>query len=286
MKKIFLFSWIVLGLAACNTEVVTENGFVVDFHKDVEGPVAGVGDQVMFHYAVSNGEEILFDSRTTGELPQTSIPESIDPSQNTSAVLDALKMCSVGDSLTVYYPIDSMTGPLEGFEGKEHIIYTITLEDRVDAAEWAAEQQELAQANQVVYLANKTFLDETVASYKAGELDGQMMELPGGLQIMIHEEGEGELPENGQFVSAHYLGVFAEDGSEFDNSFMGGVPLEFPLGRGGVIDGWDLGFAQLKKGAKATMFIPSALAYGAEGYPGAIPPNSDLIFYVEMIDFQ
>ena len=290
MKRLLLYSGLCFFVLACNTgprEATTESGYRIVFHEDAPGEVAQVGDHVTFHYSVMNeADEVLFDSRSTGDVPQTNIPDFVDSRQNSSAVLESLKMCSVGDSITVYYPVSKMAVPPVGFDSSSFVVYNIILEDLVSADEWEEQEQARLEANQGTYLANKTFLDETVEAYNAGELDGQLVEVEQGLKILVHEEGEGELPQEGQRVFAHYLGVFAADGSEFDNSFLGGDPLDFQLGYGGVIQGWDLGFAQLKKGAKATLFIPSALAYGERGYPNAIPPNADLIFYVEMIDIQ
>jgi FKBP-type peptidyl-prolyl cis-trans isomerase len=72
------------------------------------------------------------------------------------------------------------------------------------------------------------------------------------------------------------------DGSMFDNSFSRGAPIDVNLGQGMVIKGWDEGIALLKKGTKATLYIPSALGYGPTGQPPVIPENADLIFYVEV----
>ncbi|MCB0706840.1 MAG: FKBP-type peptidyl-prolyl cis-trans isomerase [Saprospiraceae bacterium] len=289
MNKIIMIFAIALTIGACSNtpeEVRTESGFKVDFLSDVEGPVAKVGDFVSFQYAVSNGESVVFDSREVGSTPQTTIPPTTNAKLNTSGVIEALKLCSKGDSVTVYYPVDSMATPPSGFEGKPFIIYTIKVEDVQDAAVYEAEQKALEEASREVYLTKKTFLDETMEAYKAGQLDGELVKLPSGLQIMIHEAGTEAKPEAGQTIFANYIGVLKSDGSEFDNSFMRGEPLQFPLGRGGVIAGWDEGFAQLGKGAKATLFIPSNLGYGERGYPPQIPENADLVFYVELVDFQ
>ena len=69
----------------------------------------------------------------------------------------------------------------------------------------------------------------------------------------------------------------------FDNSYERGEPIDFQLGVGSVIPGWDEGFALLKEGTKATLFVPYSLAYGEAGSPPVIPERSDLIFYVELL---
>lgn len=106
-----------------------------------------------------------------------------------------------------------------------------------------------------------------------------------GLQYVILEEGDGEMPEAGDLVSVNYRGWLAEDGFQFDNSYDRGQPFEFVLGQGSVIPGWDEGVALLSVGDKAQFVIPAELAYGPSG-SGSIPPDSTLIFEVELLEIS
>jgi peptidylprolyl isomerase len=106
-----------------------------------------------------------------------------------------------------------------------------------------------------------------------------------GLRYVITEKGAGEQPKTGDKVSVHYTGTLT-DGTKFDSSVDRGTPFTFPLGKGRVIPGWDEGIALLNVGDKATLLIPSALAYGENGAGQSIPPNADLIFEVELISFE
>ncbi|HRW68136.1 FKBP-type peptidyl-prolyl cis-trans isomerase, partial [Lentimicrobium sp.] len=92
-------------------------------------------------------------------------------------------------------------------------------------------------------------------------------------------------PVAGKTVKVHYTGTLL-DGTKFDSSVDRGQPFEFVLGQGQVIQGWDEGIAMMKKGGKARLIIPSAIAYGENGRMPTIPPSATLIFDVELIDFK
>lgn len=101
-----------------------------------------------------------------------------------------------------------------------------------------------------------------------------------GLQYVVDKEGTGAQPTAEDEVTVHYTGKLL-NGQVFDSSVNRGEPATFPLNR--VIPGWTEGVQLMKEGAKYTFFIPSDLAYGPQGVPGAIPPHSTLIFDVELI---
>ena len=106
-----------------------------------------------------------------------------------------------------------------------------------------------------------------------------------GLRIIIKENGSGKKPKSGQTISAHYKG-YLEDGTVFDSSYQRNKPFEFPVGMGRVIKGWDEGFLDMNVGSKGTLIIPSNLGYGERGAGNMIPPNSTLIFDVELLGIK
>ncbi len=111
---------------------------------------------------------------------------------------------------------------------------------------------------------------------------------PSGLMYIETKTGTGELPTRGKTVKVHYTGYLAEEGfqrgKKFDSSLDRKQPFSFTLGVGQVIKGWDEGVAKMKEGTKSTLIIPPDLGYGARGAGNVIPPNSTLIFDVELLN--
>jgi len=106
-----------------------------------------------------------------------------------------------------------------------------------------------------------------------------------GLEYWDIKKGSGKLAEKGKKVSVHYTG-WLTDGKEFDSSRDAGEPTQFDLGTGQVIKGWDEGIAGMKVGGKRQLKIPPALGYGSRGFGSSIPPNSTLVFDVELMDVK
>ena len=108
------------------------------------------------------------------------------------------------------------------------------------------------------------------------------MKTASGLEYTDTVVGTGESPQKGKRVSVHYTGRLA-DGKKFDSSVDRGEPFQFVIGVGQVIKGWDEGVMGMKVGGKRTLTIPANLGYGERGAGGAIPPNSTLVFDVELL---
>jgi peptidylprolyl isomerase len=118
---------------------------------------------------------------------------------------------------------------------------------------------------------------------------GHIVTTESGLQIIDDTVGTGATPKTGQRCVMHYTGWLYEDeakGKKFDSSLDRGKPFQFTIGVGQVIAGWDEGVATMQVGGKRTLIIPAKLGYGARGAGAAIPPNSTLLFEVELLEVK
>jgi FK506-binding protein 1 len=106
-----------------------------------------------------------------------------------------------------------------------------------------------------------------------------------GFTKAVIKEGEGKLPSRGANCAVHYTGTLI-NGNKFDSSRDRGTPFEFRVGTGQVIKGWDEGVATMRPGERAYLVCSPDYAYGASGSPPVIPPNSTLVFDVELISFN
>lgn len=114
---------------------------------------------------------------------------------------------------------------------------------------------------------------------------GPEVKTKSGLRYQLFQKGKGDVAKKNQKVYVHYTGVL-ENGTKFDSSLDRGVPIDFVLGTGAVIKGWDEGIEGMKVGEKRKLIIPPDLAYGDAGAGGVIPPGATLIFDVELVKVE
>ena len=139
-----------------------------------------------------------------------------------------------------------------------------------------AQQKALKDQGEKNLAEGKSFLAENTK--KTG-----VKTLPSGLQYKVLSEGAGKTPKKSDTVTVHYRGTFM-NGTEFDSSIARGQPATFKVD--GVIPGWTEALQLMKEGAKWQLFIPAELAYGEKGMPPRIPPQSALVFDVDLISVQ
>jgi FKBP-type peptidyl-prolyl cis-trans isomerase FklB len=137
----------------------------------------------------------------------------------------------------------------------------------------------VAQQAELKKIAQKNLTEGEAFSETNGKKEG-VKTLPSGLQYKVIKEGSGASPKATDMVSVHYRGTLI-DGKEFDNSYVRNKPATFQVER--VIPGWTEALKLMNAGSKWEIFIPPKLAYGDAGAAGVIPPNSTLIFEIELL---
>lgn len=176
-------------------------------------------------------------------------------------------------------------------EGQE-VVNAIAQGDKIETLEIVREGEEAEKWNAIEAFRqfNGAKAEREAAAKKQqeellGKLSQGFEKTESGLRYKIEKEGEGTKAEKGKTVSVHYKGRLA-DGTVFDSSYKRNQPIEFPIGVGYVIAGWDEGIQKLKVGSQARFVVPSHLGYGERGAGGVIPPNATLIFDVELVDVK
>ena len=269
-------------------DLTSPNGTVYRLNASTGGKKPNKGDYLYFHASTTDGTKTVSSSRDgAAPTPFYQVPKVITPASN--PVQDILPQLSLGDSITITIALDTLPSKPPGFENADYLYFTLHVVDVVSEVEQDLLMMEkrLADSKKMRLLQSREkevsrVAQQTLQQYKAGELDDKLKDGPGGMEIFINEAGNGPIVEAGRTVEVNYYGILP-DGTMFDNSFKRGEPLLFPVGRGRVIAGWDQGFQELRQGDKATLFIPSEMGYGERGSPPVIPPNSKLIFYVEVV---
>jgi FKBP-type peptidyl-prolyl cis-trans isomerase len=254
--------------------------------KDVAGtkkPV--VGDFVEVHLVTKVEDSLLFDSRMMNNNSPVQFP--LQAPAYKGDLVEGIMLMTPGDSAIFRISVDSVVKANNGQSfpwmkpnSKQKLVYMINLVSVKSKAEMEAEQKEKSAAQ--IKIDEKVINDYLNANkIKAQKTDN-------GLYYTITKEGTGAAAKSGQTVVVNYTGKLV-DGEVFDSNvdpkFQHVQPFEFKLGQGQVIRGWDEGFMLMKKGSKGTLFIPSTMAYGANGQ-GPIKPNSVLIFDVEVTDIK
>lgn len=293
MIKKILFITLVISMISCGQnapkEMLTPGGYKYT-HVSTDGQKVQEGDFVSITISMIGSEGTILEEMGEGpNMPVMQMPTAEKPLPAPNPVVDMLMNGALGDSMTLILPIDSLPNGRANpkLVGMEHIKYVTCVKKIQDETSFKAAQEEERLKGEIAAEASVARLDEVaqkteeiLKDYSAGKLDVQTT--PEGLKYVILEQGDGAFGAVGKKASVHYYGAFM-DGKRFDSSFVKGRPYTFPVGKGQVIQGWDLAIPLLKKGGSAALFIPYNLAYGEAGGQ-AIPGKTDLMFYVELVD--
>ena len=193
-------------------------------------------------------------------------------------VYDAVLLMGKGDSATVYETIDSMIRPYipPALASAKDIRYEIKVVDVISKAD----KEKTTAAAESRFKEVEAAVTKTAKDYAAGTLT--LDKRPSGLKVLVVDPGKGDKIKVGENIHTNYYGCLT-DGKLFDTSFQRGQTLDFAAGVGQMIPGFDEGVQLLGHGGKAYFFLPPTLAYGEQGAGDAVPPNAELIFYVEVL---
>ncbi|HRN42766.1 MAG TPA: FKBP-type peptidyl-prolyl cis-trans isomerase [Vicingus sp.] len=236
-------------------EFKTESGLIYTITHEGNGKRAAVGDKVSVHYTGKLTNDSIFDSSLFRNQP---FNFKLGEGQVIKGWDEGIALLNVGDKATFTIPPHLAYGS-QGAGGvispNETLIFEVELLNIIEAP-------------------------------KPFDVAGKdTITTSSGLKYIKLNTTEGIQAQAGKIVKVHYSG-YLENGKMFDSSVERGQPLDFPLGQGRVIKGWDEGIALLKVGEKARLIIPQELGYGERGYPPIIPAKATLLFDVELIDVK
>ena len=281
---------LVVVLAACgkNRVQVTENGLKYQIHEqdDDAARKAKVGDILTLHLTLLNAKDsVLRDTHKEGEPFKMLL--QVPPFKGSYE--EGLTMLSKGDSATFYVSADSLFTKAgqpfpPGVEKGTDIGIAVKMVNVQSEEEYKTAEEAAAKKQKGI---DAKVIDDYIAKNNLG---GKAQKTENGVYYVVTQPGSGPTPSPGDVVSVQYTGKLL-NGTVFDSSDKGknpqatGAPVQFPIGVGQVIPGWDETVTKMHKGEKATLIIPSTMAYGSRPNP-KIPANSVLLFDVELVDFQ
>ena len=255
----------------------SDSGLLYKIHVDEDGTNAVPGDYMTLEMTYKTNEDsLLFDAQ--GQTFPLQLEEPIFAGD----INEALALLSIGDSATFVIRADSfliqnakLTQLPSFVDDDSKVIFYVKVHNIQTLNELQAEEEkmvETAQKKEQEIIANYIKSQNITSTPSAS-----------GLYFILNKAGNGKKAEAGKTVFVHYTGMFL-DGSKFDSSYDRGKPIDFKLGMGHVIDGWDEGIALMKVGDEATFIIPSNIGYKAGR--GQIPPYTPLLFEVKLIDVK
>ena len=286
-KNFFLLSalFLMLSLLTCCSNApkgyqATDNGLYYRLFTNNGGENPQIGDLLELTMSCSVNDTVVILPLTKNIIPMA------EPSF-WSDFVEGFSMMHKGDSASFIVDIDSSFVNLFGyntlppqFSSTDIMRFEVRLDDFYPESEFRFRMIENIKKN---YPAETEKAASELNAYL--EKNGVVAQPTStGLYYVKTQDGTGEKPSKGSTVKAHYTGYLL-DGTVFDTSIERGEPIEFVLGVGQVIPGWDEGIALMSKGEKAVLYIPYYLAYGDRDL-GVIPPFSNLVFEVELIDFK
>ncbi|MBK6483641.1 MAG: FKBP-type peptidyl-prolyl cis-trans isomerase [Chitinophagaceae bacterium] len=282
MKRISSFYYLLLVipfLASCGGEEYKKSANDLEYRiiVDKKQPKAKVGEVIKYNVYWRKMNDSLFLSTKDKEIPLYS---QVDSPKFKGDPLEVLAMMGAGDSASCKVPVDLIFrgNPPAFLKKGDFMKLDITVDQVLTKEEYdkmmmaqSVSQMQIEQKNIESYLTQNGLTGVKTAA---------------GMYLVTEKEGTGKQPVSGSTVRVNYTGKLL-NGQQFDSSLSPGrEPFEFVIGQGSVIRGWDEGIPYFKEGGKGKLFIPSTLGYGEQGMGSQIPPNSILVFDIELVEVK
>lgn len=289
----FLLLGSALITASCNAQdpnakafQVTPNGLEYKFIQKGTGTrLFQEGDFGELNVIFKIGDSVVINTLAMNE--NKPVTQQCQKPNMKGDLMEGLMMMKAGDSVIFRMPMDTLAARMhqpkpEYVKAGDYATWEVRMvsvkpKEQMEAEAAKAEKEQSAKED-----------GELQAYFKKNNIK-DARKTASGLYYVLHKPGAGESPKEGQKVTVNYTGKDM-NGKKFDSNvdsaFHHVQPFQFSLGKHQVIKGWDEGVALLKKGAEATFYIPSHLAYGQHGAGGQIPPNATLVFDIELVGFE
>lgn len=274
---------------SCNSQHTTDSGLKYEIYTSNKGRKIQYGDLITAHLVFQNDKDsILSSTYKSGEPREAVVPKPLFK----GSLEEGLTLLGEGDSARFWIRGDSLLKKIpsmkqQGIDSAGYLTVTVkitkvkskkdVIKERVDQIQ--AQRKTIMEQSKEQLAKDDSLLQDY---FKKNNLTVQKTK--NGLYYIITQEGKGAKAKVGDKVKVHYAGMLL-DGTKFDSSYDRKQPIEFLLGVGDVIQGWDEGIALLSPGTKATLFIPSTLGYGSRAM-GPIPANAILKFDVELVGVE
>lgn len=278
-------SIVLLGLTllcvACSkqTEKVTPNGLKFSVIKAGTGILPKKEDILVFDYLLKDSKDSTWNSTHEDGMPSAVMIADSTALATENGMVQMFRMLSKGDSVVMTMPVTKFFKDVIGqpippkIDTSVNISYYIQVRDIMRMEAFREYQSKLMEEKKKTQPAK----DAALITKYLEKNNIKAEQDSSGLRYVLHTSGGGTKPSVENCVEVKYKGKLLKDGRVFDQA----EKIAFPLG--GVIEGWKLGIPKLGIGDSATFYIPSGLAYGPQGYPGAIPPDAILIFDVQLL---
>jgi len=264
-----------MALASCNNVEVVDGVKIQKHEHDDAAPKLKEGDIITFDLVIKNdADSTIKDSRKEGKPLQDLVPPAAPAGSFKGSFENGLRLLSVGDSATIFVPVDSLfkdaNQPVPPFLKRgTDVRFIVKIKKSQSRADFEKEMTKLS--------AEQTGKDASKIEAYVANSGKKFVKTSTGLYAFISNPGAGEAPKMGESWEVNYIGSFL-DGKEFDKGAGVAMP---PVGQ--LVPGFNEAMMLLKKGGKGTFIIPSALGYGAQGAAPRIPANAILVFELEVL---